>query len=477
MADRLDVAERLAEGRPAVERTQRYVRACRALGYQHPDLTSHPSQIRDWYDTEDGLDLRALDSDCAQLRAAGAAATEAVGRQHAQLAELAAAWTGPGADSAFRFLERHCDAGSMVANELRAAAQRCESLRDNLWYLLDAKVATATAIDDRSAAQRSAWLAAADTVATGVGDRPTAEDTVHQQITPYVDNDIRNDWLNTMRSTVAGVATSYDMVTDRMAATPAAQFEFPGDLGPVWDTLPPAATTAPVAAAPVAPAAAYPSLPADPAPAANPSAAGPPQLPLTPPAPDLETAPGDTSAMPTAAGDLGGLGGGQSGLGGLGGLASRIVDAMGGLLGSAADPLADSSTFDDPLGTKNPFDEDAFDDDHDDNNGDDADKNNDDDHDDDAQDTDRDRDAGDKPDDKADDPDQPEAAEPAEAAAPVNAPPADVQPPTAPPIGVQPPGAPPSGGSVPQVNGSPPKPPEGSTPCEIAADALPQAGQ
>ena len=68
MADRLNVAERLAEGRPAVERTQTYVGACHALGYQHPDLTAHPAQIRDWYDSEEGLDLRALDRDCAELR-------------------------------------------------------------------------------------------------------------------------------------------------------------------------------------------------------------------------------------------------------------------------------------------------------------------------------------------------------------------------------------------------------------------------
>ena len=450
MADRLDVAERLTEGRRAVERTQRYVRASRVLGYEHPDLTSHPSQILDWYDTEDGLDLRTLDCDCAQLRAAGAAAAEALAMQQAQLAGLAAAWTGPGADSAFRFLERHCDAASMVTHELRAAAQRCESLRDNLWYLLDAKVATAIAIDDRSAAQRSAWLAAADAVTTGVGDRSTAEEIVHQQITPYVDNDIRSDWLDSMRSTLAGVATSYDMVTDRMAATPAAQFECPGDLGPGVDMLSPAAATAPVVAAPVAPAAAYSSLPADPAPPTNPLVAAPVQSPLSPAAPALGTAPGEASAMPTAAGDLGGLGG----------LASRIVDAMGGLLGPAGDSLGGSSALDDPLGAKNPFEEDAFDAGHQEN-----------------QDDDDDHDDGDKPDDRADDPDQPEAAQPADAAAPVNPPPADAQPPTAPPTEEQPPAEPPSGGSVPQVNGSVPEPPEGSTPCEIAADALPQAGQ
>lgn len=466
MADRLDVAERLAEGRLAVERTQRYVRACGALGYENPDLTSHPSQVLDWYDTEDGLDLRALDSDCAQLRAASVAASDALGRQQAQLAGLAAAWTGPGADSAFRFLERHCEAASAVANELRAAAQRCESLRDNLWYLLDAKVSTAIAIDGRSAAQRSAWLAAADTVATGVGDRTTAEDTVHRQITPYVDNDIGNEWLESMRSTLAGVATSYDMVIDRMAATPAVQFEIPADLGPVGDTSPPAATTASVAAAPVAPVAAYSSLPADPMPASTPSVPAPAQLPPTPPTPELGTAPGDTSAMPTAAGDLGGLGG----------LASRIVDAMGGLLGSAAGSLGDSSTSDHPLGATNPFDEDAFGDDERDDEDDDADED---------QDADDDQGIGDKPDDKPDDPYQPEVAEPAATAAPATAPPVAVPPPTAPraepPIEEQPAPPtreePPTDGSVPPVNGSTPEPPEASTPCEIAADALPQAGQ
>ena len=453
MADRLDVAERLAEGRVAVERTQRYVRGCQALGYQHPDLTSHPAQIRDWYDSEEGLDLRALDNDCAQLRAAGAAASDALQMQHAQLTELAAAWTGPGADSALRFLERHCDAGSAVANEVRAAAQRCESLRDNLWFLVDSKAATAIAIDDRTLAQRSAWLAAADTVTTGVGDRPTAEDVVQQQIRPYVDDDIRNDWLNSMRSTLDGVATSYDMVTDRMAATLAAQFEFPGDLGLGCQTLQPGGSCPPVAPAPVAPAAAYPSPPADPVPATNPSTCAPPQSPLAPS--ELGTALGDASAIPTVGGDPGGLGGGLSAPSGLGGLASRIVDAMGGLLGSAVDPLTDPSNFDDR--TKNPFDEHADDEDADD-----------------------DQDADDKPDVKADDPDEAqeaqeahEAEEPeepalAEAAAPGNAPPGDVLPPG---------DVPPTGAAAPQVNGSPADASNGSTPCEIAADELPQAGQ
>lgn len=126
MADRLDVAGRLAEGRAGVEHTQTYVQACHALGYQHPDLTAHPAQVREWYAGEDGLDLRALDRDCAELRAAGVVAAEALRLQRAQVAELAVAWTGAGGEAAVQLLQRHCDTAEALATELRAAAQRCE---------------------------------------------------------------------------------------------------------------------------------------------------------------------------------------------------------------------------------------------------------------------------------------------------------------------------------------------------------------
>jgi hypothetical protein len=439
VADRLDVAQRLAEGRPAVEHTQSYVLACHALGYQHPDLTAHPSQVRDWYDSEDGLDLRALDRDCAQLRAAGAAVMDALRMQRAQVAELAAAWTGPGGDSAVGFLQRHVDAGYTVATELRAAAQRCESLRDNLWYLVDSKVATAIAIDDRTQAQRPTWLAAAAAITTGAGDRPSAEELIRQQVNPYVDNEIRNDWLTVMRSTAAGVATSFDMVTDRMAATPPARFEFPGDLGPGYQPFPSAPPSAPTSAAAVAPAP-FPSLPADPAPAPTLATATPTPAPAMPaaPLPDVGSALGDASAMPAR--DLGG------GLSGLGGLATRIVDAVGSLLGSAADSPGDPSA----LGAS---DEDPFhaDDQHD--------------------------DAVDKPDEPEaiKEADQTEEAKPAQEARPVDGPPPVDAPPTpvdAPPLPVD---APAPVAAAP--TDGPPPPAQGSTPCEIAADQLPQAGQ
>ncbi|KLO28902.1 hypothetical protein [Mycobacterium haemophilum] len=435
MAERLDVTERLAEGSSAVEHTQRYVRACQMLGYQQPDLTSRPFQIRDWYDSEDGLDLRALDRDCAELRAAGIAVTDVLRMQHALVAELAAAWTGPGSDSAVRFLQAHCDAGNTVATEVRVAAQRCESLRDNLWYLLDSKVATAIAIDDRTLALRPAWLAAADAVTIGVADRSMADELVHQQIKPYVDNDIRNDWLTVMRSTLAGVAASYDMVTDRLAAAPPAYFEIPGDLGPGWEPVPPAPASAPTTAA-VLPPAAFPALPPDAAPALTPAPTG--------------------ADSPASSGTFGG----PSNLGGLGGLASRIVEAMGDLLGSAAEQLSDPSALDDRLG-ESPFatDDDATDDDA------------------------TDDDAGDNPDARAEEGEQTAEADkvdeplPVEESPPGGVPPQVNEPLEAPSVDAPPPVATPPPVAAPPSNGSAPPPSGRSTPCEIAADELPQAGQ
>jgi len=453
MADRLDVAARLIEGRLAVEHTQTYVRACQAVGYQHPDLTAHPSRILEWFDSEEGLDLRALDRDCTELRAAGVAVTEALRMQRAQVAELTAAWTGPGGDAAARLLQRHCDAANAVVTELRAAAQRCESLRDNLWYLVDSKVATAIAVDDRAPAE---WLPAAAAVTTGTGDRQSAEEVVRRQVIPYVDNDIRDDWLTVMRSTSDGVETSYGMVIDRMAAAPTVCFEVPGDLGPGYQPLQPAPVSAPPPPPPSGPPPPPPSAPAPPTlgqPAAPPVDPAPTLAAAAPPAPatDWGTALGDVAGVPAGGiGGIGGMGGESGGGGGLIGLAARIVDAMGDLIGSASDDPGNA----DPFGGDDPFDEDPF---HAD-------------------------DAGDVTDEKPDNSDPvkdlddteeatPDAA-PAGAPAPVVAP-APIDEPAPPAAAV--PAVAPAPAAAPVA--APAAAPEGSTPCEIAADQLPQAGQ
>jgi hypothetical protein len=397
--------------------------------------------------------------------------------QRAQVAELAAAWTGPGGDAAVQLLQRHCDTADAVATELRAAAQRYESLRDNLWYLIDSEVATTIAVDDRVRLQRPAWLAAA--AAVTAGDRDGAADMVRTQVMPHVDNDIRNDWLTAMRATSDGVDTSYGMVIDKMRAAPTARFELPGDLGtgvaPV-QLAPPAAAAPPPAVDPTPTSTAAMS---DPAGAATHSGTpAPAPLAAAPPA-DWGTALGDALGMPTGelgggfgGGDLGsglgggdfgsGLGGGDlgSGLGGGGGLlglAGRIVDAVSGLIGSAGDGLDGANGLNDD--SENPFDENPF--------------------------------PAEDPEDSDGEPEQPTTADDKAAEAPAEADQAQpvdetgpepddaiqpVETPPPAPADAPPPGEPPAPPAAPAAEPAPPAD-EASTPCEIAADQLPQAGQ
>ncbi|MGH3580362.1 MAG: hypothetical protein ACRDUB_02140, partial [Mycobacterium sp.] len=61
-----DVDGALARGVPAVDVLSDYVAACRALGRTGTD----PAQLHDAYAAEDGMDLGALDADCAAVEAA-----------------------------------------------------------------------------------------------------------------------------------------------------------------------------------------------------------------------------------------------------------------------------------------------------------------------------------------------------------------------------------------------------------------------
>jgi hypothetical protein len=445
MADRYDVAARLAEGRPAVDHTQTYVRACQALGYQQPDLTAHPSQVGDWYDTEAGLDLRVLDGDAAELRTAVTAIEEALWVQRTQVTELAAAWGGSGAESASRFLQRHCDVAAEVAAHVRAAAEHCAALRDDVWQAVDGKVATTVAIDERRAADRPTWLAAAHAVTAGSGEWSAAEVIVHQQVIPYVDNDIRNDWLAAMTSSNASVAGSYDTAIHALASTRDVSFDIPGDLGPSWQ--PAFDERSGVDAAVSLPASPMPTVPAVAPGPAPPIPEAPRELPATgdvaPAPPELADPLGDTAGLSSGAGGLGGLGGMT---GGIGGVVGSIVDGIGGLLGSLAGGLGAGPDADD-----GPLDLDDADDPL---------------VDDDADNADADKpEVEDAP--SADNvvPETPVIEKPPAAAEVVGEPAAQqVDVPTdAPPAEQSPPVAPP--------------PDDGSTPCEIAEDQLPQVGQ
>jgi hypothetical protein len=463
MAERLDVPARLAEGREAVQHTQTYVTACRVRGYQHPDLTAHGAQVHDWYDSEDGLDLRLLDGDCTELWAVVRVAEEALRVQRAQLDELAVAWRGPGADSAAAFLQNHCDAGEAVTTGLRSAAQACEALRDQLWHLIDEKVNAAVDIDDRTCAQRPVWLAAAHTVTAGTGDRQ-ADDVIDQQVTPHVDNDIGVDWLTAMRTARASVAAAYDAAAGAAAPGQGIVFPIPGELGPRYGVDEPGLPAiAPVA--PVTPVTSVDAPPLDLPPADPPAAQHDPVSPAAPVSPavapldDPPAAPLDDAAgLPPDAGlpsDIGlpsgGLPGGglPTGGGGFGGLIPRLADAIGGLLGSPGDGLVGEG-FDEPFDDE-PFNDELDDPDESDGEADEAE----------VDEPDESGDAELVADEPEPDPEPEQPAEDVAADAPTDdavAVPADQQGGPAPP-------------DAPQADGAE------RTPCEIAADELPQAGR
>src|SRR6185312_8173378 len=155
---------------------------------------------------------------------------------------------------------------------------------------------------------------------TGAGDRAAASERIDHEVKPFVDNDIRGNWLTAMRSAMAAVTELYDAATTELTAEPDPVFDVPGDLGPSWT---PASrdngvATVPAAASPVAPPVSAPPSWTAPSPM-------PPPVPL-PPVPPVDagsTAP--AMAAPPSAPSLGGLPDVGSGLSGLG---QQLADAF-----------------------------------------------------------------------------------------------------------------------------------------------------
>jgi hypothetical protein len=470
MTESLDVPARLADGRSAVDIIGEYVWACHLVGYQNPDLTLHAAQVRDWYGSEDGLDLRALEADRAAVDAAASATDSARRLQEAQTDALAGAWQGRGADASRAFLARHAEASVAAASAVRDAADALAALRDDLWQAVDAKVGAAMEIEGRRHTERAEWLAAARTVTTGAGDRAVASELVDQKVTPFVDNDIRTEWLAAMQKTMTAASAAFDDATSELTGDPATPFEVPGDLGPVSVPSPsggaqvaevagtaPAAWTSPPPAAVVpgpAPTAAPPTaIPVAPEPLAAPVPAAAAPAPAVPPT----SAPPTMPSMPSA----GELGGGLPGAtGGLAGLGTQLADAIGGLVnrpdGGLPDPAqleneaidegppgVDDEAVDEPGADEAADDEEADDEEADDEEADEAD----------------DLAGADEAADESDDACAEEPVDETPVAEPVATPPPEPMPP--PPIVEPPPSA--------EAIGA-------ETPCEIAADELPQAG-
>lgn len=465
MAEKRDVTARLADGMPAVLTVQQYVAASAQVGYRHPDLTVHAGQLQDWYRSEDGMDLEALLHDCGVLEAAASAADEAVQVQDRQRAALLDMWQGVGAATSAEFLRRHSDASATVAAALHTAREAMEVLREQLWEAVDDKVGAVIEIEGRAATTRTDWSAAAATVTSGVGDRSTAGELVDHAVKPFVDSVIRTDWLAAMRTAMSSVSTAYQQATGDIAGARLADFAIPGDLGPVWSapsTLPSgdrpdeepwsvASMPAP-APAPVVGSAGGATAPAVPAPATVPAAWPAPAPADMAPAP-VEAAPPAVPSLGSAGPALPGLGGG----GGLSGLGQPFADALTGLLGGGGGlpepaPL-DVPELDDPVDTVE-LEDDAHEDDGDDEDaGDDAENDP----------ADADEDPGQDPDEN---PEGEPEAKPEEGAADENPEAAPTPPPPPPP--------PPPAEPLPPVADAE----VGErTPCEIAADELPQVGE
>ena len=357
MPESFDAATILAPGREILDIFTEYVTACRILGHHHHDLT----RLHEWYDTEDGLDLRAIEGDQRALRAAAQAAEQALSLQDKQLRLVDDGWQGGAALAAREHLARHQTAAGHTVTALHTAAVTLNRLRDSLCEALTRKVTATVQIEGRRGAQRAEWLAAARTVTAGMaGDRSAASELIDQEVRPFVADDIAGDWIAAMRSATDAVADAYaDAVAAlragpipvfgpalrldavRIGATPAHEPR------PAFERTIPAGHSAAEISWPTAPPAAPPVL-AAPAP---PSAEVAPLAEVAPPA-----AAGQSTGLPGMGGmaDTGpggpnpGLGSGlSSGVGsGLAGAGQQLADLFGGLIGSAAEGLPEADVLD-----------------------------------------------------------------------------------------------------------------------------------
>jgi hypothetical protein len=358
--------------------------------------------------------------------------------------------------SAHDFVRRHCETAENLTTSVREAADALAGLRDTLWQMVDTKAAAVTGIDDRRQAERASWLAAAHTVTTGVGDRAAASELVDQQVKPYVDNDIRVEWLTAVRNAITSIGSSYDAVTSGLMSGPHAQFEVPGDFGAAQPNNDddagahahePASTTTASSAPPAPPAAAPAPTPALAAPYPSAGISMPPATTANPPAAEPIS---PTAGLPSP---IGGAPAMPASLGQLEGLPQRFADALSGLSSTAGNPVADP--LDPPAaGDDVPADGSTSAEREPDNDETDCDAG--------------EHERSEKPD-TSTNVDDAAADEPA----PTPSEPPPSEPPTPPPSPSPEPPAPP-----------PPEPPpaepptgEAATPCEIAASELPQAGQ
>jgi len=326
MAAAFDVAGRLVEGEWALTVLAEYVAACQVLGL--PSAVS----LTEVYHAESGLDLAALAADARSLDAAVVAAQDGLRLQGNGYRDLTAQWSGSGGDAAGGFLRTLTVTAEGVVAHLQRSAQALTTLRDELWRAVDAKVDAVLRADAQAAGYQDQWSAAARAVLGGAGDAAAASEIVDQQVKPFVLRVVSGDLLPALQEASDVVAAAYDSAI--AAVTPAGvSFAVPFVMTPDW--APPASSFS--SGPPV-----YQAAAAAPLGTLGNAASWAPSAPLAPAEPVAtpsmgtsgvpEPALGAAATTPAAAGMAG-----DPGLGsGVGGLGQQLADAVGGALGSMA---------------------------------------------------------------------------------------------------------------------------------------------
>lgn len=200
----------------------RYAAACRDVG--HVGITT--GRIRELASRDDGIGLAALQADIAALTAAADHAQSALSEQRTAIGYLGAGWRGRSGSIATDLLERHCTSAANILNSLVGAADILDRLRGRLTRLLAERDEAGVRIAARRSVERPRWLACAEAVLAGTADRATA-DEVRTRIAPFLDADVAGEWAGAVSSVSDAVDMAYRQAATALAARLPAGFDVP----------------------------------------------------------------------------------------------------------------------------------------------------------------------------------------------------------------------------------------------------------
>ncbi len=127
-------------------------------------------------------------------------------------------------------------ASAGVAAAVRTAAEALRTAGERLWRAVDTKVDAVVAVQKAAPAD---WSAAAATVISGAGDRASAAELVDKAVKPFVDSTVRTEWLSAVHTAMAAVTDAYQRATAEIGGEAHPVFEVAGELGPAARSVDP----------------------------------------------------------------------------------------------------------------------------------------------------------------------------------------------------------------------------------------------